>query len=97
MEANMNEANRRAGESRDNHESSNLDGGKRGEHPSAETLNRWRLILGESAEEGLCNTDQYTSSEFQYTEMDEILGYLYNREYGEEQGYRKKEDAVRLT
>ncbi|MEK3702924.1 VWA domain-containing protein [Paenibacillus sp. FSL R7-0198] len=90
MEANMNEANRRTGETRDISESSNPDGSNRGVQPSAETLNRWRLILGESAEEGLCNTDQYTSAEFQYTEIDEILGYLYNREYGEEQGYRKE-------
>lgn len=55
----------------------------------AETLNRWRLILGESAEEGLSNTEDYSPDDFKYTEVDEILGYLYNREYGEEQGYRK--------
>jgi len=90
MEANMNEANRRTDGTREINESSNPDGSNRGDQHSAETLNRWRLILGESAEEGLCNTDQYTSAEFQYTEIDEILGYLYNREYGEEQGYRKE-------
>ena len=56
----------------------------------AETLNRWRLILGDSAEEGLSNTDSYDAEHFKYTEIDEILGYLYNREYGEEQGYRKE-------
>ncbi|MCG7381766.1 VWA domain-containing protein [Paenibacillus sp. ACRRY] len=56
----------------------------------AETLNRWRLILGDSAEEGLSNTDAYDAEHFKYTEIDEILGYLYNREYGEEQGYRKE-------
>ncbi|PAD32086.1 VWA domain-containing protein [Paenibacillus sp. 7523-1] len=56
----------------------------------AETLNRWRLILGASAEEGLSNTDTYDAEHFKYTEIDEILGYLYNREYGEEQGYRKE-------
>ncbi|MCZ1269199.1 VWA domain-containing protein [Paenibacillus tundrae] len=55
----------------------------------AETLNRWRLILGESSEEGLSNADDYSPDDFKYTEVDEILGYLYNREYGEEQGYRK--------
>lgn len=89
MEANMNEANRTTEGTGEINESSNPDGSKRGDQHSAETLNRWRLVLGESAEEGLCNTDQYTSAEFQYTEIDEILGYLYNREYGEEQGYRK--------
>ncbi|UOK61402.1 hypothetical protein MT997_23040 [Paenibacillus sp. OVF10] len=52
MEANMNEANRTTGETRDISESSNPDGSKRGDQHSAETLNRWRLILGESAEEG---------------------------------------------
>lgn len=56
----------------------------------AETLNRWRLILGDSAEEGLSNTDAYDAEHFEYTEIDEILGYLYNREYGEEQGYRQE-------
>ncbi|MGF9696381.1 VWA domain-containing protein [Paenibacillus sp. MABNR03] len=56
----------------------------------AETLNRWRLILGESAEKGLSNTEAYDADHFAYTEIDEILGYLYNREYGEEQGYRKE-------
>ncbi|WP_405157154.1 VWA domain-containing protein [Paenibacillus sp. FSL K6-0108] len=55
----------------------------------AETLNRWRLILGESAEEGLSNAEDFSPDDFKYTEVDEILGYLYNREYGEEQGYRK--------
>lgn len=60
------------------------------ESKQAETLNRWRLILGDSAEEGLSNTDAYDAEHFKYTEIDEILGYLYNREYGEEQGYRKE-------
>ncbi|MGQ8872026.1 VWA domain-containing protein [Paenibacillus sp. TSA_86.1] len=60
------------------------------ERSAVETLNRWRLILGESAEVGLCESDQYSTGEFQYVELDEILGYLYNREYGEEQGYRKE-------
>lgn len=60
------------------------------ESNQAETLNRWRLILGDSAEEGLSNTDAYDAEHFKYTEIDEILGYLYNREYGEEQGYRKE-------
>ncbi|KQY94972.1 CoxE [Paenibacillus sp. Root52] len=57
---------------------------------TAETINRWRLILGDSAEDGLSNNAAFDSENFQYQEVDEILGYLYNREYGEEQGYRKK-------
>ncbi|MCG7379736.1 VWA domain-containing protein [Paenibacillus sp. ACRSA] len=56
---------------------------------TAETINRWRLILGDSAEDGLSNNAAFDSENFQYQEVDEILGYLYNREYGEEQGYRK--------
>lgn len=56
---------------------------------SAEALNRWRLILGEAAEEGLCEAEGYSPEHFSYTEMDELLAYLYDREYGEEQGYRK--------
>ncbi|MCM3781828.1 VWA domain-containing protein [Neobacillus mesonae] len=55
----------------------------------AETLNRWRLILGDTADAQLEDTDAYTADHFQYTEIDEILAYLYDREYGEEQGYRK--------
>lgn len=56
---------------------------------TTETINRWRLILGNSAEEGLSNNEAFDSENFHYQEVDEILGYLYNREYGEEQGYRK--------
>ncbi|CAI6050752.1 hypothetical protein PAECIP112173_01379 [Paenibacillus sp. JJ-100] len=86
MEVNMNEARR---DQRDQNE--RLTGVTTTEERSAiETLNRWRLILGESAEAGLYESGRYSSDEFQYRELDEILGYLYNREYGEEQGYRKK-------
>jgi hypothetical protein len=83
MEVNMNEAPHRQDEPLTEKSSTQ-------ERSAVETLNRWRLILGESAEVGLCESDQYTTGEFQYVELDEILGYLYNREYGEEQGYRKE-------
>ncbi|MEW4369416.1 VWA domain-containing protein [Paenibacillus kandeliae] len=55
-----------------------------------QTLNRWRLLLGEAAEEPLSESGQYDAQQFDYREMDEVLGYLYDREYGEEQGYRER-------
>ncbi|MFS0553932.1 VWA domain-containing protein [Brevibacillus sp. 179-C9.3 HS] len=57
---------------------------------SREALNRWRLLLGSHAEESLEGSGVYQSSEFSYQELDSILEFLYNREYGEEQGYRKE-------
>ncbi len=55
----------------------------------AEALNRWRLILGQAADEGLSGAESYTAGQFSYAEADEVLSYLYDREYGEEQGYRQ--------
>ncbi|NGZ77384.1 VWA domain-containing protein [Saccharibacillus sp. VR-M41] len=55
---------------------------------SGEALNRWRLLLGSSADEPLAETGGYSPQDFAYRELDELLGYLYDREYGEEQGYR---------
>ncbi|MCQ4087390.1 VWA domain-containing protein [Saccharibacillus sp. JS10] len=58
---------------------------------SAETLNRWRLLLGASADEALSETGNYDPQHFEYQELDGLLGYLYDREYGAEQGYRDKQ------
>lgn len=58
-------------------------------HLNKENLNRWRLLLGEGARESLAEVDGYNEGDFTYGEIDDILGYLYNREYGEEQGYRQ--------
>ncbi|WP_026297559.1 VWA domain-containing protein [Paenibacillus daejeonensis] len=56
-----------------------------------QTLNRWRLILGAESEQALCGgQDEAASEKFVYAEMDEALGYLYDREYSEEQGYRRE-------
>ncbi|WPP39652.1 VWA domain-containing protein [Paenibacillus hunanensis] len=57
-----------------------------------QTLNRWRLLLGEAAEESLreAGGGSYDADHFQYQELDEVLGYLYDREYGEAQGYRER-------
>ncbi|MGO0061943.1 VWA domain-containing protein [Brevibacillus fluminis] len=58
-------------------------------HVNRETLNRWRLLLGEGAGDSLAEAEGYEEAEFAYGEIDDILSYLYNREYGEDQGYRK--------
>ncbi|WP_246098336.1 VWA domain-containing protein [Saccharibacillus brassicae] len=58
---------------------------------SAETLNRWRLLLGPAADEELSRTEEYSAEAFAYRELDDLLGYLYDREYGEAQGYRGRE------
>ncbi|WP_232698465.1 VWA domain-containing protein [Brevibacillus daliensis] len=57
-------------------------------HVTKENLNRWRLILGEGSKESLSGVRGYEETDFTYSELDDVLGYLYNREYGEEQGYR---------
>ena len=46
------------------------------------TLNKWRLVLGEFAQENM-------SLDPQYATMDSVLDFLYSREYSEEQGIRK--------
>lgn len=47
------------------------------------TLNKWRLVLGEFAQENM-------SLDPQYATMDSVLDFLYSREYSEEQGIRKE-------
>lgn len=65
----------------------------------AERLNRWRLILGEASEECLGQNGGYGPDGFSYASEDELLSYLYDREYGEEQGYRQGggREGSRLT
>lgn len=48
-----------------------------------QTLNKWRLILGQFAEENI-------NLESGYKEMDSVLDFLYSREYSEEQGIRQE-------
>lgn len=45
------------------------------------TLNKWRLILGQFA-------DQNINLDTKYADMDSVLDFLYSREYTEEQGIR---------
>lgn len=51
-----------------------------------EALNRWRLVLGKYA----AGQIGFSSGELQYMEMEDVLDYLYAREYGEEQEVRKE-------
>ncbi len=50
-----------------------------------ELLNRWRLVLGKYAEEQI----SFSSGNIQYMEMENVLDYLYSREYGDEQEVRE--------
>lgn len=49
-----------------------------------ELLNRWRLVLGKYADEKL----PFLADDIRLMEMDEVLDYLYSREYGEDQEIR---------
>lgn len=52
----------------------------------AKNLNKWRLILGKYSEGNMGLNPNYA-------EMDEVLEFLYSREYSEEQGIRKDEEV----
>ncbi len=58
-----------------------------------ENLNRWRLILGKYAS-GQIGFGQDGSS-LRYMDMEDVLDYLYSREYGEEQEIRHERGAGR--
>jgi len=53
---------------------------------AAERLNRWRLVLGKYSQESLGFSDAGVA----YQEMDDLLDFLYGREYDEERGIRKE-------
>jgi len=50
-------------------------------------LNKWRLILGRFAEDNI----QLNS---QYADIDNVLEFLYSREYKQEQGIRSENDTI---
>lgn len=50
-------------------------------------LNRWRLILGKYADQYI----GFTEGSGRYSEMSDLLEYLYDREYGEERGIREED------
>lgn len=51
-----------------------------------EILNRWRLVLGKYASGQI----GFTGNTLNYMDMEEVLDYLYSREYGEEQEIRQE-------
>ena len=50
-----------------------------------EILNRWRLVLGKYAADQI----PFEGGSLKMMEMEEVLDYLYSREYGEEQEIRE--------
>ena len=51
-----------------------------------EILNRWRLVLGKYADSQI----SFSGNEVNFMEMEEVLDFLYSREYGEEQEVRNR-------
>ncbi len=51
-----------------------------------EVLNRWRLVLGKYADSQI----SFSGNEINFMEMEEVLDFLYSREYGEEQEVRSR-------
>ena len=62
-----------------------------------EILNRWRLVLGKYASGQI----SFSSGGLNYMDMENVLDYLYSREYGEEQEIRRERggggEGSRLT
>ena len=51
-----------------------------------DVLNRWRLVLGKYA----ANRISFGEGSIRYMDMEDVLDYLYSREYGEEQDIRQE-------
>ena len=51
-----------------------------------EILNRWRLVLGKYSSEQI----SFSRNTLQYMDMENVLDFLYSREYGEEQEVREE-------
>ena len=70
---------------------------KRNMADEQEILNRWRLALGKYASGQI----SFSSGDVRYMDMENVLDYLYSREYGEEQEIRKERtggsDGSQLT
>lgn len=56
------------------------------------TINRWRLVLGKYSSNHLT----FSEDNINYTDMDTLLEFLYEREYGEERGVRTDKRAGSL-
>lgn len=57
----------------------------------ASNLNKWRLILGKYSDNQIGFKEE--ASSLNYMDMDELLDYLYSREYGEEDGVRRERNG----
>ncbi|MBQ9990898.1 MAG: VWA domain-containing protein [Lachnospiraceae bacterium] len=61
-------------------------------------LNRWRLVLGRYAEKQISFTREIQGESLSsYQEMDEVLDFLYSREYGEDVRREGGTEGSRLT
>ena len=54
-----------------------------------EILNRWRLVLGKYAANQISFSEGDERENLKMMEMEDVLDYLYSREYGDEQEIRK--------
>jgi Mg-chelatase subunit ChlD len=62
---------------------------------SSTALNRWRLILGKFSKNSLSFSEERGLN---YVDMDDVLDFLYSREYGEDRGIREGSlDSSQLT
>lgn len=52
-----------------------------------EVINRWRLLLGKYASDNLPFSE--SAGSFQYMDMEQVLDFIYSKEYGEEQEVRE--------
>lgn len=59
---------------------------------TSSSLNKWRLILGKYSDEQIKFSNENT--QISYMDMDNLLDFLYGREYGEEDGVRKDNDKT---
>ena len=55
-----------------------------------ELLNRWRLILGSFADGAMAQMPGMDGMGGSYQEIDDLMEFLYGREYGEDRGIRKE-------
>ena len=55
-----------------------------------EILNRWRLVLGKYSSGRISFSGDGSSGSLNYMDMENVLDYLYSREYGEEQEVRRE-------
>lgn len=65
-------------------DSTHVDNG----NSNIENLNKWRLMLGKYSQNKISFMED--SSGFDYMKMDDLLDFLYSREYSEENGVRKE-------